>query len=100
MQAFIKQDIAAGKSETTILQDLSLRYGVQVLSTPPAHGFNLTIWILPSVGFLLGLGLVVVIARRWRSKPAAPASPVAAPQDPKLLHAIEEEMKSAGLGKI
>ena len=69
MQAFIKKEIAAGKDETTILQDLSLKYGLQVLSTPPAHGFNLAIWILPSVGLLVGLGIVVVIVRRWRGKP-------------------------------
>ena len=69
MQALIKKEIAAGKDETTILQDLSLKYGLQVLSTPPAHGFNLAIWILPSVGLLVGLGIVVVIVRRWRGKP-------------------------------
>jgi cytochrome c-type biogenesis protein CcmH/NrfF len=48
---------------------LSIRYGVQVLSTPPAHGFNLAVWILPSVGLLVGLGFVVVIVRRWKRKP-------------------------------
>ena len=45
MQAFMKKEIAEGKDETAILQDLSLRYGVQVLAAPPARGFNLTVWI-------------------------------------------------------
>src|SRR5208337_1001673 len=75
MQAFIKKEIAEGKDETAILQDLSLRYGVQVLTAPPAHGFNLAVWILPGIGLLVGLGLVVVIVRRWKRKPAiVPAS--------------------------
>ena len=97
MQALIKKEIAAGKDETTILQDLSLKYGLQVLSTPPAHGFNLAIWILPSIGLLVGLGIVVVIVRRWRGKPELAPSPAAAARDPKILSAVEEEMKSTGM---
>ncbi len=97
MQALIKKEIAAGKDETTILQDLSLKYGLQVLSTPPAHGFNLAIWILPSVGLLVGLGIVVVIVRRWRGKPELAPVTAAAAHDPKILTAVEEEMKSTGM---
>ncbi len=97
MQAFIKKEIADGKDETTILQDLSLKYGLQVLSTPPAHGFNLTIWILPSLGLLLGLSIVVVVVRRWKSKPELAPAPSAASPDPKVLAAIEVEMKSTGM---
>jgi cytochrome c-type biogenesis protein CcmH/NrfF len=98
MQAFLKKEIAEGKDETAILQDLSLRYGVQVLSTPPAHGFNLAIWILPGVGLLVGLGIVMVIVRRWKRKPAGAPAPTFAANDPKILTAVEEEMKSTGLG--
>ena len=54
MRPVISQEIAAGKDETTILQDLAIRYGVQVLAAPPARGFSLTAWILPSVGLLAG----------------------------------------------
>jgi len=99
MQAFIKKEIADGKDETTILQDLSLRYGVQVLTAPPAHGFNLAVWILPSIGLLVGLGMVVVIVRRWKGKPALEPAPSASSLDPKVLAAMEDEMKSTGLGK-
>ena len=97
MQAFIKKEIAEGKDETAILQDLSLRYGVQVLTAPPAHGFNLAVWILPGVGLLVGLGIVVVIVRRWKREPAgAPVAPSDS-VDPKVLAALEEEMKSTGM---
>jgi cytochrome c-type biogenesis protein CcmH/NrfF len=97
MQALIKKEIADGKDETAILQDLSLKYGLQVLSTPPAHGFNLAIWILPSVGLLVGLGIVVVIVRRWKGKPELAPASAAASNDPKILTAVEEEMKSTGM---
>ncbi len=97
IRAFISKEIADSKDEKTILQDLSLRYGLQVLSAPPAKGFNLAVWILPGVGLLVGLSLVVVIVRRWKSKPAdEPPAPVAT-YDPKVIAAMEEEMKSAGL---
>ena len=98
MQAFIKQEIADGKDETAILQDLSLRFGVQVLTAPPAKGFNLAVWILPGIGLLAGLGVVVVIVRRWKGKPAPDPALSSAPLDPKVLSAMEEEMKSTGLG--
>jgi len=102
MQAMAENEIASGKSETTILQDFVLRYGVKVLATPPASGFNLTIWILPTVGVLVGLWFVVVIVRRWRRPPLeavgeAPAS--AHPIDVKLLAEVEEEMKASRLGR-
>jgi len=98
IRPIIEKEIAEGKDETAILQDLAIRYGVQVLAAPPARGFSLTAWILPGVGLLAGLSFVVVIARRWRKPaPVAPGIPPE-PLDPKLLAAVEEEMKASGLG--
>jgi len=97
IQGFIKQEIADGKDEATILHDLSVRFGMQVLSAPPAHGFNLAVWILPVIGLLAGLGLVVVIVRRWRRKPIILPASDGISLDPKVITALEEEMKSAGL---
>ena len=97
MRAQIQKEIAEGKSETAIRQDFVLRYGVQVLAAPPAKGFNLTVWILPGAGLLAGLAFVMVIVRRWRNPaPVAEAAPTAA-VDPKVLEALEEEMKTTGL---
>lgn len=98
IRAFITKEIADGKDETMILQDLSLRYGVQVLSAPPAHGFNLAVWVLPGIGLLVGLGIVVVIVRRWKREPAPDWVASSAAQDPKILSAVEKEMKSTGMG--
>ncbi len=99
MKALIQKEAASGKDETAILQAIAIRYGVQVLAAPPAKGFNLAVWILPGIGLLVGLGFVVVIVRRWRRKPAPePSGAAALPPDPKVVEAMEEEMKSAGLG--
>lgn len=91
MQAMAQKEIAAGKDQTTILQDFVLRYGVKVLATPPASGFNVSVWILPPLGLIVGLGVVVLIVRRWR-KPEPSAGPTQ-PIDPKILAAVDAEMK-------
>jgi len=98
MQAFLKKEIAEGKGEAVILQDVAQRYGLQVLTAPPARGFNLTVWVLPSIGLLTGLGIVVVVVRRWRHKPALDTAPGSTGDDPKLIRAVEEEMKSMRMG--
>ena len=93
MRPVIEKEIAEGKDETTILQDLAIRYGVQVLAVPPAKGFSLTVWIMPGVGLLAGLSLVIVVVCRWRRPSPATAAAPAKPLDTKLLTAVEEEMK-------
>jgi cytochrome c-type biogenesis protein CcmH len=98
MKAYIQKEIADGKDETAILQDLTLRYGVQVLTAPPVKGFNLAVWILPGVGLLVGLAVVVVVVRRWRRKPDVVVARSNVPIDAKTLAAVEAEIKSAGLG--
>jgi cytochrome c-type biogenesis protein CcmH len=98
IRPIIEKEIAEGKDETTILQDLAIRYGVQVLAAPPARGFSLTAWILPGVGLLAGLSFVLIIVRRWRKPSPVAAAIPAKPLDPKLLAAVEEEMKASGLG--
>ena len=96
IRAFIQKEIDDGKDEATILQDLSHRYGVRVLMSPPARGFNLAVWILPGASLLAGFGVVVVIVRRWQHRPGAQTAS-SAPLDPRVLAALETEMKSAGM---
>ena len=93
MNSITDREIQAGKDETTILQDFVKRYGVQVLASPPAAGFGLTIWVLPGVGLVVGLVLVAFIVKRWRKRPPEATLSPAAPIDPKVLEAVEEEMK-------
>jgi cytochrome c-type biogenesis protein CcmH len=93
MLRIIRADLKEGKAEPAILQDLVNKYGEKVLAAPPAHGFNLTAWILPGVGLLIGLFLAIGIVRRWRRPAAQGAAPAGAPVDENVLNAVEEEMK-------
>jgi len=93
MNAEIEKEIAAGKDETTILQDFVKQYGVQVLASPPAKGFTLMAWVLPGLGLIVGLAVVIAFVRHWRKPPPKSDQPPPAPIDPKILEEIEEEMK-------
>ncbi len=92
MHKLIRKDLAEGKSENLIIGDFVLRYGAQVLASPPAEGFDLTVWVLPGFGSIVGLVIVVLLIRRFR-RPPGKSSPPPAPIDPKVLAALEEEMK-------
>jgi cytochrome c-type biogenesis protein CcmH/NrfF len=96
IRALIQKEIAAGKDETAILQDMTLRYGVQVLATPPPRGFNMTVWILPILGLMAGLAAVVLIVRHWRKPPGKPPGVLPSTTDPKVMAAVEAEMKKVG----
>jgi len=93
MEAMAEKEVASGKDSAAILQDFVLKYGTKVLAEPPATGFNLTVWVLPILLGVTGLGLVVLLVRRWRRVPVpvAPAEPP--PVDPEILAELEEEMK-------
>lgn len=94
MEAMAEKEVASGKDSAAILQDFVLKYGTKVLATPPPSGFNLTVWILPICGGIIGLSLIVVLLRRWRrvqQSAAEVAEPV--PVDPEVMAEIEEEMR-------
>ena len=98
MQAMAEKEVASGKDSAAILQDFVLKYGTKVLATPAPTGFNLTVWILPILGGIIGLSAVVMVVRRWRQAPAAAHAPQesAASIDPEAMAEVEEEMKRLG----
>ena len=44
---FIRTLVAQGQTKAQIERALVAQYGTAVLGRPPAHGFNLTVYILP-----------------------------------------------------
>ncbi len=92
MDKIIRTDLQEGKSEHAVLLDLVDHYGEKVLAAPPPQGFNLTAWILPGIGLLIGLFLAITIVRRWR-RPALAAAAPASHVDASVRAAVEEEMK-------
>jgi cytochrome c-type biogenesis protein CcmH len=72
-RAFIRRQIARGRTKDEIKDALVREYGPDVLATPEGKGFDLTAWIVPGAGILLvGLALIVGV-RRWRRRGAEAA---------------------------
>src|ERR1017187_1659935 len=66
--------VASSESDEVVIQDFIKGNGVAVLSSPPNTGFNRVAWLLPSVAFALGLGLVALVINHWRHRPALAAT--------------------------
>jgi cytochrome c-type biogenesis protein CcmH len=78
-RAFIRKLIADGLTKKQIEQALVTQYGPSVLGKPPAHGFNLTVYILPPALLLAGAALLVILLPRWRRRTRAGGPPDGAP---------------------
>lgn len=81
--AYVRQLIGEGKTKREILNDMVQQYGPAVLAKPPAHGFNVLVYIVPGVAVVAGLAVLGITLPRWRrGSRAAAAEPL--PSGPKL----------------
>ena len=74
-RAFIRREIAAGKTKDEIKDDLVAQYGTEVLAEPPKSGFDLTAWLVPAVALLLAAIAIGIGLRRWRRGPPTRRGP-------------------------
>lgn len=58
--------IALGDTKAQIEQVMVAQYGPSVLARPPAHGFDLSVYVIPPVAVLVGLAVVGYALARWR----------------------------------
>lgn len=65
---YIRSLIAQGMTRKEIERDLVQQYGPSVLALPPAHGFNLLVYVVPPVVLLLGIATVALTIPRWRRR--------------------------------
>ena len=73
-RAYIRQLIAQGLTQKQIESQLVSQYGPSVLAKPPAHGFNLLIYVLPPLLLLIGIVMLLVTLPKWRQRSRAAAS--------------------------
>src|SRR5581483_5720412 len=99
-RAYIRSLIGQGLTKQQIEQQLVAQYGPAVLARPPAHGFNLTVYILPPAILVAGLILLAVVLPRWRRRTrrdAEGAAPAPAPQlNPAEARRLDEELSHWG----
>jgi cytochrome c-type biogenesis protein CcmH/NrfF len=87
--------IAEGLGVGQIKTGMVAQYGPEVLARPPAHGFNLTVYILPPVVLLGGLALLAYTLPKWRERSrraAGTSMPGAAPLDSDDAKRLDDEL--------
>jgi cytochrome c-type biogenesis protein CcmH/NrfF len=70
-RAYLRQLIAQRLSAHQIKTQFVAAYGPAVLASPPASGFNLTIYILPPAIVLIGAVSLAIALPRWRRRTRA-----------------------------
>jgi len=91
MLAEIAAELDDGQSDQSIVAHFAEKFGITVLSSPPASGFNLTAWLMPFIALAAGGMLVIYFVRRFRSKwRAVPAADV---DVAKYQQKVDEELK-------
>ena len=58
MRELVREKLRDGESEDQIFNFFVDRYDKGVLAEPPAEGFNILVWVIPPLAFLLGLALI------------------------------------------
>ncbi|MBV9181011.1 MAG: cytochrome c-type biogenesis protein CcmH [Acidobacteria bacterium] len=74
------------------------QYGATVVAAPSSTGFNRLAWVMPYAALLVGIGTMVLVARRWRVRSSG-GSVVAdpPPPSPELEYFREQVRKETGL---
>jgi cytochrome c-type biogenesis protein CcmH len=67
-RAFIQNLIDEGQDEAQIKDALVAQYGPTVLGLPGAHGFDLTVYLVPLAALLALLATLTVLLPRWRRR--------------------------------
>lgn len=68
-------------SDDDIVGYIEARNGAQVLLVPRASGIDALVWVLPAVGFVLGLAGLAAAFRRWRDESDRLRTPTTADRD-------------------
>ncbi len=64
-RSVIREKLNLGWNEGEIKQYFVDQYGERVLATPPARGLNWLVYVLPPIGFLVGVVVLLRTFRNW-----------------------------------
>ena len=59
-----------GDSDGLVEQGFVQKYGPTVLAAPTTKGFDRAAYIMPVAALILGFGLIVLVIRSWKNRPA------------------------------
>lgn len=94
MRLQVRDMLSKGMTKEQILNSFVAQYGERILAVPPPKGFNLTVYILPSVFVIVGIIVLVIVLRVWSDrKRSGDTSNSAVSVDPQLLARMKRELK-------
>jgi cytochrome c-type biogenesis protein CcmH len=76
-RAYISSLIGEGRTEAQIESALVSQYGPAVLGLPSAHGFDLTVYLVPLAAVLALMATLALLLPRWRRRARAQTEPPA-----------------------
>ena len=91
----IREKLSQGWSEAQIKQYFVDQYGDRVLATPPAHGLNWLVYLVPPVAIVAGFFILYRAMKAWKKPAPQAAGPLPAPeQTDEYILRLEEELKN------
>jgi cytochrome c-type biogenesis protein CcmH len=70
MRNELMASVSRGDSDSLVEQGFVQKYGPTVLAAPTNVGFDRAAWIMPFAALIVGFGLVVLVIRSWKNRPA------------------------------
>jgi len=70
MRNELMASVKRGDSDSLVEQGFVQKYGPTVLAAPTTKGFDQAAYIMPFAALILGFGLVGLLIRSWRKRPA------------------------------
>jgi cytochrome c-type biogenesis protein CcmH len=96
-RALIRDKLAQGWNAEQIKTYFAQQYGDRVLATPPAHGLNWLVYIIPPLMFLAGVFLLYRAFKAWQKpSPQAAQASTSSPQtetEDEYIKKLEEELR-------
>ncbi|HEY5429486.1 MAG TPA: cytochrome c-type biogenesis protein CcmH [Solirubrobacteraceae bacterium] len=66
--------IGQGETRAQVERNMVAAYGAAVLALPPAHGFNLLVYVVPPVLLAVGVVTLLIAIPKWRRRTRLAAS--------------------------
>lgn len=70
MRNELMASLTRGDSDSLVEQGFVQKYGPTVLAAPTARGFDRAAYIIPFAALFLGFGLIALVIRSWKNRPA------------------------------
>jgi len=90
-RAKLKALVDEGLTEDQILAAFVDEFGPQVLTNPPAEGFNLVGWLMPFVALVFGMVILAWFVKRYTGEKTPAAAPI--PVDDAVLERYQAQIE-------